>query len=122
MKSLSRFIPKDRPLQIACGVITVLLVLSGYLGYRLYALTGGTVSEAQQVIAEVGKTVDLPKDEIPTVATVSDPSKLKDQPFFAEAQLGDKVLIYAQAKRAILYRPSTHKIIGIAPLTDAPVQ
>jgi len=68
------------------------------------------------LVAEVGALTDLPAGETPTVATVSDVSKLKNQAFFANAQNGDKVLIYTQAKRAYLYRPSTQKIIEIAPI------
>jgi hypothetical protein len=50
------------------------------------------------------------------VATVSDASKLQSQQFFAKAQNGDKVLIFTNAKRAVLYRPSTNKVIEYAPV------
>ena len=73
-------------------------------------------NESQQLIASIGKLTELPAGETPTVATVSDISKLKDQVFFVGAKNGDKVLIYTQAKKAILYRPSTNKIINIAPV------
>lgn len=69
-----------------------------------------------ELIAKVSSHTEVPKNETPTVATVSDASKLKSQAFFAKAQNGDKVLIYTQAKRAVLYRPSTDKIIEIAPV------
>ncbi len=73
-------------------------------------------AETSQLIATVGRLVELPANETPTLATVSDASKLKSQSFFANAQNGDRVLIYTQSKRAILYRPSTNKIIEIAPV------
>lgn len=69
--------------------------------------------ELEKVVEAVGKLMSLPSDESPAVATVSDIEKLKDQQFFKNAQNGDKVLIYASGKRAILYRPSENKIIDV---------
>ena len=71
--------------------------------------------EAERLTAEVARLYQVP-DEVPTVATVVDASKLKDQPFFAKAENQDRVLIFTGAKRAILYRPSTKKIIEVAPI------
>ncbi|MEK7561272.1 MAG: hypothetical protein AAB541_00205 [Patescibacteria group bacterium] len=73
-------------------------------------------AQVSEAVANVGRLVDLPSGETPTLATVNDPAKLKDQAFFANAKVGDQVLIYTQAKKAILYRPSTNKIIEIAPV------
>lgn len=73
--------------------------------------------QADKNIAEIGKLYDLPKDERPSVATVSDKEKLKDQPFFEKAENGDITLIYSNAKLAILYRPSTNQIINVSSVT-----
>jgi hypothetical protein len=70
----------------------------------------------QEVIDKVSKLVLLPTDEQPTVATISDVEKLAGQPFFANAQNGDKVLIYTKAMKAILYSPTKNIIVEIAPL------
>lgn len=70
----------------------------------------------QQLINEVSAYVVLPQNETPTVATVNDVSRLKNQVFFLNAQNGDKVLIFSQAKTAILYRPSVKKIVEYAPI------
>ncbi len=67
-------------------------------------------TEVQNLVSEINKYLELP-NETPTMATISEASKLKDQVFFKNAQNGDKVLIYSQAGRALLYRPSTHKVI-----------
>lgn len=67
-------------------------------------------SEVDKIISDVGKTLKLPS-ETPTLATVKDVSKLKNQEFFKDAQNGDKVLIYAQSGRALLYRPSSGQVI-----------
>ena len=79
---------------------------------------GEVREENKQLIEKIGKLIILPTDEEPTIATVTDLSKLQGQPFFAKAQLGDKVLIYAKAKKAILYRPETNQVIELAPLID----
>lgn len=74
--------------------------------------------QSDDLIAKVGKLMNLPAGETPTVANVTDVSAAKQQSnFFAQAQNGDKVLLYAKAGEAILYRPSTNKIILVAPLT-----
>lgn len=75
-----------------------------------------TVNETQKIVAEVGKLIVLPESEVPTVATISDVEKLRDQPFFANAKNGDKVLIYTKAGKAILYDPIQKIIVEVAPL------
>jgi hypothetical protein len=72
--------------------------------------------ETESLVSALGKLMELPSDETPTVATISDKEKLKEQTFFAKAENGDKLLAYTKAMQAILYRPSTNKIINVAPL------
>jgi cell division protein FtsL len=71
--------------------------------------------DVQSLVEEVGKLILLP-DEAPTVATVTDPAQLQGQPFFVNAKTGDKVLIYAAARKAVLYSPSEKRIVEVAPL------
>ena len=74
--------------------------------------------QSNDLITKVGVLMKLPAGETPTVAAVSDAAAAKKQsPFFANAANGDKVLLYVKAGEAILYRPSTNKIILVAPLT-----
>jgi hypothetical protein len=84
------------------------------------AVAGKT--DAEQIVNQINKYVDLPTTETPTLATVSDVSKLKTQTFFKNAQNGDKVLIYTKAGTAVLYRPSTKKVIEYAPVNSSPTQ
>ena len=70
-------------------------------------------AEVEALLADIGKLIALPADETPTVATVSDSEKLKNQPFFKNAQTGDKVIIYSNARKAILYRPTENKIVEV---------
>jgi hypothetical protein len=74
-------------------------------------------ADTSQVVSRVGNMMLLP-EETPTIATVSDLSKLQGQKFFAHASKGDIVLMYAKAQKAILYSPSQNKIIEVAPITN----
>jgi len=78
--------------------------------------------QTKNTIDKVGKLVALPQGENPTVTTVTDPDKLKNQPFFAQSKKDDKVLIYANAKKAYLYRPGINKVIDIAPISPSTAQ
>jgi hypothetical protein len=71
-------------------------------------------SQLKDTLAKVSRLILLPEGETPTIASVSDPSLLKTQSFFDKSQKGDQVLIYSNAKEAILYRPSTNMIINVA--------
>lgn len=72
--------------------------------------------EVQAVVARVEQLMILPEGETPTLATVSDLTELKNQPFFAHAKIGDKVLLYANARKAILFDPVANKIVEVAPI------
>lgn len=70
------------------------------------------------IIANVGNLVALPVGETPTLATVSDKSKLANQPFFRQSENGDKVLIYKVAGKAYLYRPSQNRVIDVTTINQ----
>lgn len=73
-------------------------------------------NEAETLKQEISQFYEVPEDEVPTVATVVDATKVKNQSFFKNSQNGDKVLLFSNAGKAILYRPSTKKIIEVAPI------
>lgn len=76
--------------------------------------------EESEITKKIEKFMELPSED-PTMATVTDKEKLKDQLFFANAQNGDKVLIYAKAQKAFLYRPSENKLIEMMTLSDSQI-
>jgi hypothetical protein len=108
------------------GVVLLIVALLGvsiyfYLQYQnsqnlLKNPESASQSEVNSLVEKVGKHYDLPKNDSVTVATVSDINKLEGQVFFSKAQNGDKVLIYPKTSIAILYRPSTDKIINVGPV------
>ena len=100
-----------RRILIASWIVLFILAVSaaGYFYFKYQSVQKKSFSanqEVQDVLAAVAKLMILPDGETPTVASVTDADKLKDQPFFTSAQNGDKVLIYSGAKKAILYRPA----------------
>lgn len=72
--------------------------------------------EIKELVAKLSKLVVLPADEEPVVATVTDKEKLKDQPVFAKAENGDKILIYSKAQKAYIYRPATNLLVDVVPV------
>lgn len=96
-----------------------LLVFAGYgltLVYKNFKLIRS--DDPAAVVAALSKVTDLPTGETPTVSTLTDLESVKDQPFFRDAELGDKVIVYNGAGKAYIYRPTTGKLIGIAPLSQ----
>jgi heme/copper-type cytochrome/quinol oxidase subunit 2 len=103
---------------VILAVIAIIAAVYFYIQYSNIKTNPQQVSqqEAIDLVARVGKLILLPTDEVPTIATVTDPQPLKNQPFFANAQKGDRVLIYTGAKKAILYNPTENKIVEVAPV------
>jgi len=120
-----------RVLPFLIGGIVVLISTStaGWYYYQYKKLSDAPAKAAMQaeaeittIVASIEKGMLLPPNETPTLATVTDKDKLASQPFFSQSQNGDKVLLYTQAGKAILYRPSIQKIVDITSIrttTDA---
>lgn len=98
--------------------------VAAYSSYELYNLkkNPGSVDQAriaaenQKTINAVSELMVLP-DGTPQVGSVSqaDIDSLKQtQPFFTKAEAGDQLLIFTE--QAVIYRPSTDKIINVAPV------
>jgi len=108
-------------------VISVIVVCSLGLALNFYLKTEKLQSEikligssdTQEIINEVSKIIILPTGEEPRIVTISDVSSLQSQPFFVNAKNGDKVLIYSQAQKAIIYDPIGKKIVEVASLSAA---
>lgn len=106
-------------------LLTLFVVIVGLFGSTFYLYTNykkikNLVSDPQklgqvqtkELLAKVKALMEVPNEE-PTVITILDRTKLQQQPFFKLAQNGDRILIFPKAKRAVLYRPSTNKIVDV---------
>ncbi len=109
---------------LAAGIFMIYrnpAVLGPLQGFKLGPVSlpkADPTEEAKKVAAQVGKLIKLPDGEIPTVVSVVDINKLKDQPFFRNGKNGDKLLIFAASGRAILYDPKANLIIEVGPLIN----
>lgn len=115
--------PKRRWLAVTAVVIVAASVFFALYYWRQYKKieqnpNAAVEKEVKKITEKIDKFMDLPADEQPTLATVSDKEKLKEQIFFAKAQNGDKVLIYQNAKKAILFRPSSGRVIEVMSLNS----
>ena len=108
-------------------VTTISLFLIGYFGYDYYGAQKElsefqqdsdvlAIKEKNDLIKRVGELALIPQDEDPTIATVTDASRLRSQKFFSQTENGDRVIIFPRAQRAVLYRPSIDKVIESAPI------
>ena len=128
IKVVTENLPKNKKPIIIIFVILFIALLPSIYFYNQYQKSQNLLNNpsasadalGKAVIAAVGKLIELPTDEQPTIATVSDKTKLSNEPFFTKAQNGDKVLVYSQNKEVILFRPSLNKIISVGTVNLAP--
>lgn len=102
----------------------VVLGLAGAAGFFFWQYTNlknnpNAVAQetTQRLVGKVGQLYALPGDEQPTIAQVQDKEKLKEQAFFSRAENGDYILIYTNAKLALLYREKDNKLMNVGPIT-----
>ena len=81
-----------------------------------------SAEQATAILAKVGELIQLPKEQ-PTMATIDDAASAKKaQPFLVNAENGDILIVYQNAQQAIVYRPSTNKLIAVGPVNNSAPQ
>ncbi len=77
--------------------------------------------QAAEIVRKVRVHMDIGNEEDPTVATIVDVAKLREQnAFYNKAENGDFLVV--TSTRAILYRASEDRILDVVPveINDAP--
>jgi len=112
------------------GILSVIALGSGFLAFKFYqsskgnAVLGANTSntqpdpKAQEVKNNISKEILVPSEE-PTIASIVDINKLKQQnaAFYADAQNGDYLVLYST--KAIVYRLEENKIINVLPIAKS---
>lgn len=116
---------KRRRLQVAwlAAGVAVLLVA---VGVSALIRWGSQPASSTAVLpAKTAQTVEemaaIESDEQPVVLTVTDKTKVQ-QEFLSRAENGDQVMLYYQARKAVLYRPSENKVIATGEFTPPPAK
>ena len=119
-RHLKNFYSKYRQALLTLAVIILLVLLSFILWHKLHPGVQTDQQKLQAVTSKVGKLMLLPTDENPTLATVTDKSKLTDKFLAAKAENGDRILIYAKNHTVIIYRPGINKIAAVGTVSGDP--
>lgn len=69
--------------------------------------------EIDSVVRDVRKIMDLPQDETPVLAVINNDEQLKNQPLFQNAEVGNKILIYEENRKIVIYNHTTNKIVEV---------
>lgn len=107
------------------AAVLLLSLIPSILFYREYQKTKQLLynpilaakEEVKTYKEKVARLMIIPTGEDPVIITVTDMTKLKDQPFFANAKIGDKVLLFNNARKAVIYDPAANKIVEVGPLS-----
>lgn len=118
LSKMRNFFRKYSPFLFMSALVIFGFLIGGFFrgGISYRNETAVTDKQFQVWIERVSRLAVLPEDEVPQVATVTNPEVLRSQPFFAEAKMGDVVLIYS--KKAVLYDPKANKVIIVAPVNQ----
>ena len=111
----------EKKLVILSFIILIILTLggagAGIYYYRQYTravmFANDPSAEVKELLTKLGKLIELPTGEEPTVATVKDAEQIKAQPFFTKAKVGYRVILYPTTRMAILYDDKANKIINV---------
>lgn len=108
-------------LRIIIAIALLIILIGGsFLAYQRTKKTDD-LNNVAVIIEKVSRHYKLPESEEPALATVTDKSKIST-PFLNSAENGDKLLIYQDAKKIIIYRPSIDRIIDTGPVSIAPLE
>jgi hypothetical protein len=104
-------------------LLVLLLLAAGcsalfFIKYK-QAVNKAPANERQQILSKIEPIIALP-DEQPELSTVLDTTKLTNQTLRQRANNGDKLLIYSKAKRLVIYRPSSGKVVDMLTIQVAP--
>jgi len=106
---------------LLAGALTASIILLNKEKNKSINPTELATAEQERIKEAVGKLIILDDSTEPTIATLVDTEKLKQEnsEFYKNAKNGDKLLIYPD--RAILFDEEKNIIVNVAPILKEPV-
>ena len=77
------------------------------------------INPNQDLLSDLDKRLILPKGDS-IIFNLSDLASLTNQPFFNGSKPTDKLILFQEEKKAVLYDPIAKQIINIGPLVIVP--
>jgi hypothetical protein len=78
-----------------------------------------TSSADAALLTKLSSVMLLPEGEDPVISTITDAQGLKqDAPFYQNTENGDKILIYIESGKIIIYRESENLVVNAGPILD----
>lgn len=120
IKSKKKFKLNKKYIALIIITIAVLAILvKSFSDYRLSGLAQNKIDSDKDIgllLAKVGRHMLLP-ESTPNVFVIQDPELLlKDQSFFIGAEKGDRLIVYPESGKAIVYSVSKDLIINSGPV------
>jgi hypothetical protein len=112
---------KTKLLIIAAALVFLVLAgTAGFFAWQFFSLKNDPNKANKETVSrltsEIGSIYMLPSGT-PTVAQIEDKTKLSGQSFFDKAENGDYIVVYTDAKLALVYRESNKKLVNVGPIT-----
>ncbi len=97
-------------------VLSVLLIAavgaSVFFYFKYTDASKNAKADQQKVLQTIATVLQLPGGD-PSSFTIADKSRLTNQMLASRVENGDTLFVYDAAKKVIVYRPSTKKVIDI---------
>lgn len=108
--------------------VAIIAFIASYWGYaqtrkQISILTNPnqatelTAAQTEELLAKVSKLINLPDEKSPAVATINDVETLSaQQDFYKDANNGNKLIVFARARKAVIYDEKNNIIVNMGPV------
>lgn len=98
-------------ISIIVVLLIALAITGGVFTFKYFTEKPGR-TDAASLAGQIGKSVQLPNEQ-PTLFTIADKSKISNKALGQRVDNGDELLFFKSARKVVIYRPSTKKVIDM---------